>query len=106
MDGECATVRSVYVVSSYVVSSCKDPGRREIGASGLNGRHVFEIWKGESDMSKLTRRFAYEDQGQDLVEYAMLIALIAIVVAVGVTTFGTSLLGFYNGLFGSIPFGS
>ena len=57
-------------------------------------------------MSTLTRRFAYEDQGQDLVEYAMVIALIAIVVAVGVTTFGTSLLGFYNGLFGRIPLGS
>jgi Flp pilus assembly pilin Flp len=36
----------------------------------------------------------------------MLLALIAIVVAVGVTTFGTALLGFYNGLFAAIPLGS
>ena len=56
-------------------------------------------------MSTLTRRFAHDDHGQDLIEYAMLIALIAIVVAVGVTTFGTSLQGFYNSLFGRIPFG-
>ena len=45
----------------------------------------------ELKMSKLVRRFVREDQGQDLVEYAMLLALIALVVAAGVTTFGTAL---------------
>ena len=34
-------------------------------------------------MSKLVRRFVREDQGQDLVEYAMLLALIALVVVGG-----------------------
>jgi pilus assembly protein Flp/PilA len=57
-------------------------------------------------MSQLVRRFVREDQGQDLVEYAMLLALIAVVVAVGVTTFGTALQQFYNGLFARIPLGA
>jgi pilus assembly protein Flp/PilA len=57
-------------------------------------------------MLKLVHRFVREDQGQDLVEYAMLLALIAIVVAVGVTAFGGALNGFYAGLFNAIPLGS
>jgi Flp pilus assembly pilin Flp len=57
-------------------------------------------------MSTLTRRFVHDDHGQNLIEYAMLLALIAVVVAVGVSTFGTALQGFYNGLFGRIPLGA
>jgi pilus assembly protein Flp/PilA len=56
-------------------------------------------------MSKLTRRFVHEDQGQDLVEYAMLLALIALVVVGGVTTFGTAISGWYAALAGSLPGG-
>jgi pilus assembly protein Flp/PilA len=54
-------------------------------------------------MSQFVRRFVRDDQGQDLVEYAMLLALIAVVVAVGVTAFGGALADFYNGLFARIP---
>ncbi len=49
-------------------------------------------------MSKLVRRFIREDHGQDLVEYALLLALIALVVVAGVRTFGTALSTFYTGL--------
>jgi len=54
-------------------------------------------------MSKLIRRFVQEDQGQDLVEYAMLLALIALVVVGGITTFGGALNTFYSGLSARIP---
>jgi len=57
----------------------------------------------ELEMSKWVRRFVREDQGQDLVEYAMLLALIALIVAGGVTAFGGALNTFYNTLFNSIP---
>jgi Flp pilus assembly pilin Flp len=49
-------------------------------------------------MSKLVGRFIREDQGQDLVEYALLLALIALVVVAGVRTFGNALFTFYTGL--------
>lgn len=47
-------------------------------------------------MKDLFNRFVREEEGQDLTEYALLVALIAFVVIAGVTTFGTNLLGYYN----------
>jgi pilus assembly protein Flp/PilA len=44
------------------------------------------------------KRFINEEQGQDMVEYGLVVALIAMIVLVGVTTFGTNL----NTGFGSI----
>ncbi len=54
-------------------------------------------------MSKLFRRFVREDEGQDLVEYAMLVALIAIVCVLGVTALGVNVNAFYNGIVGAVP---
>jgi pilus assembly protein Flp/PilA len=42
--------------------------------------------------------FVHDEEGQDLVEYAMLVALIALVCVIGVTAAGTSV----NTIFGSI----
>ena len=47
-----------------------------------------------------------EDDGQDLVEYAMLVALIAIVCVGGVTALGTALNNWYNSVSTQIPLGS
>jgi pilus assembly protein Flp/PilA len=44
------------------------------------------------------RAFAINDEGQDLLEYALLIALIALVAIVGVTAAGTQV----NTIFGNI----
>ena len=57
-------------------------------------------------MSALLRRFVREDDGQDLVEYAMLVALIAIVCVGGVTALGTALNNWYDSVGGQIPLGS
>ena len=38
------------------------------------------------------------EEGQDLAEYGLLVALIAIVAVVGVTLFGNQVLAFFNGL--------
>jgi pilus assembly protein Flp/PilA len=43
-------------------------------------------------------RFIREDDGQDVVEYGLLIATIAIVVLVGVGFFGTSINDWFKGL--------
>ena len=42
--------------------------------------------------------FVHDEEGQDLVEYAMLVALIALVCVIGVTAAGTSV----NSIFASI----
>jgi pilus assembly protein Flp/PilA len=44
------------------------------------------------------KSFVRDEEGQDLVEYAMLVALIALVCVVGVTAAGSSV----NAVFGSI----
>jgi pilus assembly protein Flp/PilA len=44
------------------------------------------------------KSFVRAEEGQDLVEYAMLVALIALVCVIGVTAAGTSV----NTIFGSI----
>jgi pilus assembly protein Flp/PilA len=56
-------------------------------------------------MSRLFRRFVREDEGQDLVEYAMLITLIALGAVVGVTALGTAIDGYYTTISTSAPLG-
>ncbi len=53
-------------------------------------------------MKGLFARFVREDEGQDLIEYAMLATLIAIAVAVGANAAGGSLNTWYNDLSGYI----
>jgi pilus assembly protein Flp/PilA len=54
-------------------------------------------------MSSLFRRFVREDEGQDLVEYAMLIALIALAVVTGVGALATAINTQYNNISTSSP---
>jgi pilus assembly protein Flp/PilA len=54
-------------------------------------------------MSNLLRRFVREDAGQDLVEYAMLIALIALAVVAGVGALATAINTQYNNISTSSP---
>ena len=54
-------------------------------------------------MSNLLRRFVREDDGQDLVEYAMLIALIALAVVGGVGALATAINGQYQNISTSSP---
>jgi pilus assembly protein Flp/PilA len=56
-------------------------------------------------MSTLIHRFVREDQGQDLVEYAMLLALIALIVVAGVGTFGQAINTWYANLSTTLPGG-
>lgn len=49
-------------------------------------------------MMKLVRRLAIEEQGQGLVEYALILALIAVVVLVAVTDIGTRARDIFNSI--------
>ena len=52
---------------------------------------------------KLLKRLFSEEEGAGLVEYALLVALIALAVIGGVTAFGTTLDAWFDGLAGQIP---
>jgi len=56
-------------------------------------------------MSRLFRRFVREDEGQDLVEYAMLITLVALAAVVGVGLLGTAINNYYTTISTSAPLG-
>ena len=49
-------------------------------------------------LSQLIARFSRDEEGAGLVEYGMLVALIAVVVGVAVTLFGSNLSGGWNAL--------
>ncbi len=53
-------------------------------------------------MKNLLARFVREEDGQDLVEYAFLLAFIALVVAVSLDLLGVNLNSFYNTIAGGI----
>jgi pilus assembly protein Flp/PilA len=48
------------------------------------------------------RSFERDDEGQDLVEYAMLVALIALICVASVTAAGTSINAIFSGIGASI----
>jgi pilus assembly protein Flp/PilA len=47
-------------------------------------------------MQNLIARFVREEEGQDLIEYAMLATLVALVVGIGATALGTNLNTWYD----------
>ena len=57
----------------------------------------------ERQMKQLLVSLVRDDQGQDLVEYAMLVALIALLAGVGVRQFGTALNTWFGSLATSVP---
>lgn len=51
--------------------------------------------------SRISGRLS-DDTGASAVEYALIVALIAVVITVGVAAFGTSLNSFFNGLWANL----
>lgn len=53
-------------------------------------------------MKNLLVRFVHEDEGQDLIEYALLGGFVSLVAATGAALVGTGLNTWYTGLGGTI----
>jgi pilus assembly protein Flp/PilA len=53
-------------------------------------------------MKNLIARFVREEEGQDLVEYALLIAFIALACIIGLQNLGTAINNTYNSISGSL----
>ena len=54
------------------------------------------------DLIARLRAFVREDAGQDLLEYALLVGLIALVCVVAVTAAGSSVSGIFNAIAGAL----
>jgi pilus assembly protein Flp/PilA len=57
----------------------------------------------EATMKNLFNRFVHEEAGQDLIEYALLAGLIALVCVVAITNAGTKVSGLFVKVESSIP---
>ena len=55
----------------------------------------------EADVMFATRRIIYREEGQGLVEYALIILLVAVTVVVGLTLFGGSVNSLYTTIAGA-----
>ena len=49
-------------------------------------------------MKKLLVRFVRDTEGQDLIEYALLVGLISLVAVAAITLAGQNVLGIFNGI--------
>jgi pilus assembly protein Flp/PilA len=54
-------------------------------------------------MKNVMARFIREDEGQDLIEYSLLCALIAVASIAAMTALGTSIVGIFNYIAGQLP---
>jgi pilus assembly protein Flp/PilA len=52
---------------------------------------IFENSKGKGQMMNLMKRLWKEEQGQDLIEYALLVALVALAATVGMNALATKI---------------
>ena len=57
-------------------------------------------------MTQWINRFVRDEEGQDLVEYAMLLAFIALIAIVGVKTLGTTVNTFFSNVATALTAGS
>jgi Flp pilus assembly pilin Flp len=75
---------------------------RDIAEDGLPRASEQNV-KGEGqDMKNFINRFVREDEGQDLVEYALLIAFIALACIIGLQNLGGAINTTYNSISSSL----
>lgn len=63
---------------------------------------TFQLTRGSGTFMHLVSQFLRDEQGQDVVEYGLLIATIAIVVLIGVSIFGSNVNTWFQALAGRI----
>jgi Flp pilus assembly pilin Flp len=83
----------------------RDSGRhssKQAGAVPLHNIGNRRVINRRLIMQKLLTRMAREDEGQDLIEYALLAAFLSLVAAGGAAFVGTQLDAWYDGIGGTI----
>jgi pilus assembly protein Flp/PilA len=74
----------------------------ELVASNATGLRQPSVSFGRSHMKSLMVRFTREDQGQDLIEYALLAGFISLVAVVAITNVGTGVNAVYTNIDGQV----
>jgi pilus assembly protein Flp/PilA len=57
-------------------------------------------------MKNIIQRFVREDAGQDLVEYAFLLAFVALIAVIGVKVLGSGISSLFSGINGQLSTGT
>jgi pilus assembly protein Flp/PilA len=75
---------------------------RDVGKMASTTKSVKTKSRERLDMKNFINRFVHEDEGQDLVEYALLIAFIALACIIGLQQLGTAINNTYNSISSSL----
>jgi pilus assembly protein Flp/PilA len=75
---------------------------RGVGKMASTTKSVKTQSRERLDMKNFINRFVHEDEGQDLVEYALLIAFIALACIIGLQQLGTAINNTYNSISSSL----
>jgi len=57
----------------------------------------------ENSMKTLMTRFVHEDEGQDLIEYGLLIGIITVGVMLAISSIGSKVSGYFQTLDNNLP---
>jgi pilus assembly protein Flp/PilA len=71
--------------------------------TGTTDRHWKHQPQGESAMKTLFGRLVREDEGQDLIEYALLLGIIVVAVITTISTIGGKVSTYFSNLNSSMP---
>jgi Flp pilus assembly pilin Flp len=72
-----------------------EPGKRDDGPfAGAEDRNSWEMT--EMSLTQFVQRLFRDEEGQDLIEYALLATFVALVAIAGAQALGTALNGWYN----------
>jgi pilus assembly protein Flp/PilA len=76
---------------------------RYFGHRGPFGRHAFKEKNEMKQLAHIVGSFWRDEDGQDLLEYALLVALIALVAVAGVTAAGLKVKDIFAAIAAAIP---
>jgi pilus assembly protein Flp/PilA len=102
---------SSYLIGAEFVQT-RHPGERSIRlavAGLLRGRthgglgSINAVSTGDEVMKNLLARFVREDEGQDLIEYGLLVGLITTALVTAITLVGTQVVDYFNDLNDALP---
>jgi len=107
--GERSIRRAVTGILRGLVEPDKAPPAKKVSKNGGRAKAITAtpvvnaVSTGEGVMKNLLARFVREDEGQDLIEYALLAGLITTVLVTAITLVGDTVLDYFNDLNTALP---
>jgi len=80
-----------------------DNGTRSGNPAGGSLQFSDRLIRGETEMKNLVNRFVREEEGQDLIEYGLLIGIITVACITAILAIGPTVAGYFTTLQAALP---